>query len=54
MSWDKLGGPYFGNTIASLEIDGRDADVVFEQPTGAATLREAARHTLTAPDRRTR
>ncbi|RTL69476.1 MAG: alkaline phosphatase family protein [Pseudonocardiaceae bacterium] len=54
VSWDKLDGPYFGNTIASLEIDGRNADVVFEQPTGAATLREAARHTLTAPDRRTR
>jgi hypothetical protein len=54
VTWDKLGGPYFGNTIASLEIDGHQADVVFEQPTGAASLREAARHTLTVPDRRTR
>jgi len=49
VTWDKLGGPYFGNTIAWLDVDGRRADVVFEQPTGAASLREAARHTLTAP-----
>lgn len=32
MSWRNLSGPLFGNTIASLELEGRSATVIFEQP----------------------
>lgn len=32
MSWRNLSGPLFGNTIASLEAEGRHAAVIFEQP----------------------
>ena len=32
MSWRNLSGPLFGNTIATLEVAGRSARVVFEQP----------------------
>ncbi|MGE2731731.1 alkaline phosphatase D family protein [Mycolicibacterium vaccae] len=32
MSWRNLSGPLFGNTIATLSIDGRSAEVWFEQP----------------------
>jgi phosphodiesterase/alkaline phosphatase D-like protein len=32
MTWRNLSGPLFGNTIASLEAQGRDAEVIFEQP----------------------
>lgn len=32
VSWRNLSGPLFGNTIATLCMDGRDAEVCFEQP----------------------
>ncbi|PRC42812.1 phosphodiesterase [Mycobacterium sp. ITM-2017-0098] len=32
MTWRNLSGPLFGNTIASMEAEGRDAVVIFEQP----------------------
>ncbi|MED5801836.1 alkaline phosphatase D family protein [Gordonia sp. Z-3] len=32
MSWTKVNGPIFGNTIATLELSGRSARAVFEQP----------------------
>jgi phosphodiesterase/alkaline phosphatase D-like protein len=41
--WRKISGPLFGNTIATLRVEGRAAEVVFEQPRGADTLTEAAR-----------
>lgn len=47
VEWERLVGPLFGNTIASLEIDGRSALVRFEQPRTAATLVESARLELT-------
>ncbi len=49
VDWERLVGPLFGNTIATLDITGRRAEVVFEQPTSAAALAERARLELTAP-----
>ncbi|GAA2540602.1 alkaline phosphatase D family protein [Pseudonocardia hydrocarbonoxydans] len=48
VDWERLAGPLFGNTIATLDISGRRAEVFFEQPTSAATLAERARLDLTA------
>lgn len=45
--WRNLSGPLFGNTIAALVLDGRDAEVVFEQPRGEGELVEVARIPLT-------
>ena len=36
----------FGNTIATLEINDRDAEVFFEQPRRTTTLEEAGRVSL--------
>lgn len=36
--WDKVAGPFFGNTIATLDLDGPGARAVFEQPVTAASL----------------
>jgi len=47
LSWERISGPYFGNTIATLDIDGARAEVVFEQPLTAASLTERARVELT-------
>jgi phosphodiesterase/alkaline phosphatase D-like protein len=47
VSWDRVVGPLFGNMIATLDIDGRRARVLFEQPRSAATLVERARLDLT-------
>ena len=33
VEWDSVGGPYFGNAIATLEITGRSARVRFERST---------------------
>ncbi|NMH97958.1 alkaline phosphatase D family protein [Pseudonocardia acidicola] len=44
--WDKLGGPLFGNLIATLLVDDRRAEVLFEQPRSASSLRELARYEL--------
>jgi hypothetical protein len=43
VAWHKLAGPLFGNTIATLELDGRHAEVRFDQPRSAGSLVEAAR-----------
>ena len=49
VDWERLAGPFFGNTIATLEVTGRRAQVVFEQPVSAAALTERTRLDLTAP-----
>ncbi|MYR05537.1 alkaline phosphatase family protein [Gordonia sp. SID5947] len=40
MTWSDVGGPLFGNTIATLVTEGRRARVVFEQPRDDGTLAE--------------
>jgi len=47
VSWERLAGPLFGNMIATLNIDDRRAEILFEQPRSAATLGEMARLELT-------
>ncbi|MFC4942447.1 alkaline phosphatase D family protein [Pseudonocardia sp. GCM10023141] len=47
LSWERLAGPLFGNTIATLELADRHATVFFEQPLTAASLAERARLELT-------
>lgn len=47
ISWRNLNGPLFGNTIAALNLQGRRAEVVFEQPRGSGELVEVARIPLT-------
>jgi hypothetical protein len=47
VSWNRVVGPLFGNMIATLDIDGRNARVFFEHPRSAATLVERARLDLT-------
>ncbi len=49
VGYRRLAGPLFGNTIATLDIDGRSALVRFEQPRTAASLVERARLRLTDP-----
>jgi phosphodiesterase/alkaline phosphatase D-like protein len=48
LSWERIVGPFFGNTIATLNIEGRRAEVIFEQPKTAATLAERGRVELTS------
>ncbi|MHA6621180.1 alkaline phosphatase D family protein [Pseudonocardia sp. DLS-67] len=47
LSWRRLLGPLFGNTIATLELNGRRAEAIFEQPRSSASLVERARLDLT-------
>lgn len=47
ISWRNLSGPIFGNTIAALNLTGREADVLFEQPRGSGELVEVERVQLT-------
>jgi phosphodiesterase/alkaline phosphatase D-like protein len=47
VSWHRLAGPLFGNTVATLDLDGRHAEVTFLQPRSAGSVREAARLVLT-------
>ena len=47
VTWRRLAGPLFGNTIATLEIDDRRARVLFEQPVTSGTLAVRARLELT-------
>jgi phosphodiesterase/alkaline phosphatase D-like protein len=47
LSWERLAGPVFGNTIATLDISGRRAEVFFEQPRSSAAFVECARLDLT-------
>ena len=49
VDWEKVVGPLFGNTIATLSVSGRDAEVVFEKPVSASALAERARLRLTPP-----
>lgn len=48
VSWERIAGPMFGNIVATLDLDGREATVVFEQPRSASGLDELARLRLTA------
>ena len=43
LSWANTCGPLFGNTIATLQVDGRSAEVLFEQPRGPDVLDEVGR-----------
>ena len=43
LSWANTCGPLFGNTIATLQVDGRSAEVLFEQPRGPDALDEVGR-----------
>ena len=47
VSWHRLAGPLFGNTVATLDLDGRHAEVTFLQPRSAGAVHEAARLVLT-------
>lgn len=47
LTWERTAGPLFGSTVATLDVDGRSAHVVFEQPRTAATPAERARMELT-------
>jgi len=47
VTWRRLAGPLFGNTIATLELEGRSARVLFEQPVTSGTLAVRARLELT-------
>jgi phosphodiesterase/alkaline phosphatase D-like protein len=48
VSWERAIGPFFGNTVATLDIKGRRAEVIFEQPQSAASLTERGRLELTS------
>ncbi|MFR9802320.1 alkaline phosphatase D family protein [Pseudonocardia sp. RS010] len=50
LRWDRVGTPLFGNHIATLLVDGRRAEVLFEKPRSASALDERARVTLSAKD----
>jgi phosphodiesterase/alkaline phosphatase D-like protein len=43
VAWRKLAGPLFGNTIATLQLDGRRAVVTFAQPRSAGSVAEVTR-----------
>ena len=43
VAWHKLAGPLFGNTIATLALDGERAEVTFAQPRSAGSLDPVAR-----------
>jgi hypothetical protein len=47
VTWRRLAGPLFGNTIATLDVEGRSARVLFEQPVTSGTLTVRARLELT-------
>jgi hypothetical protein len=47
LTWHRLVGPLFGNTIATLDLSGRRAEAIFEQPRSSASLVERARLDLT-------
>ena len=46
LSWTNTCGPLFGNTIATFRVDGRNAEVFFEQPLGSGSLDEVGRVSL--------
>ncbi|HYO04782.1 MAG TPA: alkaline phosphatase D family protein [Mycobacterium sp.] len=47
LTWENVGGPLFGNTIATLHTTGRTAEASFEQPRSSTELQEVARISLT-------
>jgi phosphodiesterase/alkaline phosphatase D-like protein len=47
LTWTNLDDPLFGNTIATLSLSGREAEVTFEQPGEDGQLTVAARIPLT-------
>jgi hypothetical protein len=49
LSWANTCGPLFGNTVATLQVDGRSAEVLFEQPRGPDVLDEVGRVALSRP-----
>jgi hypothetical protein len=49
LSWENTCGPLFGNTIATIQVDGRSAEVLFEQPRGSDALDEVGRVPLSRP-----
>jgi phosphodiesterase/alkaline phosphatase D-like protein len=49
LSWANTYGPLFGNTIATLQVHGRSAEVLFEQPRGPDALDEVGRVPLSRP-----
>jgi hypothetical protein len=49
LSWANTCGPVFGNTIATIQVDGRSAEVFFEQPRGRDALDEVGRVALSRP-----
>ena len=46
LSWANTCGPLFGNTIATIQVDGRSAEVLFEQPRGPDALEKVGRVAL--------
>ena len=50
MTWTDVCGPLFGNTIATVEVEDRRAEVYFEQPRKSTTLEEAGRVSLSRAD----
>ena len=48
VTWTNTCGPLFGNTIATMQVDGRRAEVYFEQPRGQTELEEVGRVTLSS------
>ncbi|HET7667740.1 MAG TPA: alkaline phosphatase D family protein [Mycobacterium sp.] len=46
LTWTNVCGPLFGNTIATLEVNNRKAEVTFEQPGRTAALGEVGRLSL--------
>jgi phosphodiesterase/alkaline phosphatase D-like protein len=50
VTWKDTCGPLFGNTIAVLQLVGRSAEVIFEQPDGSGGLDEVGRAALTDPE----
>jgi hypothetical protein len=49
VSWRRLRGPFFGNEVATLVLDGARAEVVFQRsdPDGSGELIEVTRLDLT-------
>jgi hypothetical protein len=52
LSWANTCGPLFGNTIATIHVHGRSAEVFFEQPRGPDALDEVGRVALNQPSGR--
>jgi PhoD-like phosphatase len=49
VSWHKVAGPFFGNTISTLSVDGRSASVTIERTDDRGDLVALTHTTLAAP-----